>query len=67
MSRGEAMRKVSRKNYEQSLQGVVCAHSDLLLDEAPEAYKDIRVVMRGQADLVKTLYVLAPVLSVKGR
>ena len=67
MSRGEAMRKVSRKDYEQSLQGVVCAHSDLLLDEAPEAYKDIRVVMRGQADLVKTLYVLAPVLSVKGR
>jgi tRNA-splicing ligase RtcB len=67
MSRGEAMRKVSRRDYEQSLQGVVCAHSDLLLDEAPEAYKDIRVVMRGQADLVKTLYVLAPVLSVKGR
>lgn len=67
MSRGAARRKVSRKDYDKSLQFVVCAHSDVLLDEAPEAYKDIRVVMRGQADLVKTLYELTPVLSVKGR
>lgn len=67
MSRGEAMRTVTRKDYAQSLEGVVCAHSHLLLDEAPEAYKDIRVVMRGQADLVKTRYELAPLLSVKGR
>jgi tRNA-splicing ligase RtcB (3'-phosphate/5'-hydroxy nucleic acid ligase) len=67
MSRAEAMRKVSRKDYQKSLEGVICAHSELLLDEAPEAYKDIRMVMRGQADLVKTLYELMPVLSVKGR
>jgi tRNA-splicing ligase RtcB len=67
MSRGQAMRKVSRKDYQKSLQGIVCAHSGMLLDEAPEAYKDIRVVMRGQADLVKALYELMPVLSVKGR
>ena len=67
MSRGEAMRKVSRQDYERSLKGVLCAHSDLLLDEAPEAYKDIRVVMRGQADLVKTLFELSPLVSVKGR
>lgn len=67
MSRGEAMRKVSRKDYQKSLQGIVCAHSGMLLDEAPEAYKDIRAVMRGQADLVKALYELTPVLSVKGR
>jgi RNA-splicing ligase RtcB len=51
----------------ESLANVVCAHSDLLLDEAPEAYKDIRTVMRGQADLVKTVVELKPVLSVKGR
>ena len=44
-----------------------CAHSDLLLDEAPAAYKDIRVVMRGQSDLVKTVFELTPLLSVKGR
>ena len=67
MSRSEATRRVSRKDYQRSLVGVVCAHSDVLLDEAPEAYKDIRVVMRGQADLVKTLCELTPVVSVKGR
>ena len=67
MSRTEATRKVTRKDYAESLAGVVCAHSDVLLDEAPEAYKDIRTVMRGQVDLVKSLVELKPVLSVKGR
>jgi len=67
MSRTEAARKVTRKDYAESLVDVVCAHSEILLDEAPEAYKDIRVVMRGQADLVKSLVQLRPVLSLKGR
>lgn len=67
MSRTEAARKVTRKDYAESLADVVCAHSEVLLDEAPEAYKDIRVVMRGQADLVKSLVELRPVLSLKGR
>ncbi len=67
MSRSEALRKVTPKAYHQSLRGVLCAHRDLLLDEAPDAYKDIRQVMRGQADLVKTLYELSPILSLKGR
>jgi tRNA-splicing ligase RtcB (3'-phosphate/5'-hydroxy nucleic acid ligase) len=66
MSRAEAKRKVSPKMYQQALSGVVCAHNALLLDEAPAAYKDIRQVMRGQADLVKTLFELHPILSVKG-
>jgi tRNA-splicing ligase RtcB len=67
MSRTEATRTVSRKDYDRSLEEVVCAHSDLLLDEAPEAYKDIRMVMRGQSDLVKTIFEVIPLLSVKGR
>ena len=67
MSRSEAARKITRKDYAQSLAGVVCLHSDLLLDEAPEAYKDIRVVMRGQSDLVKIVRELVPLVSVKGR
>jgi tRNA-splicing ligase RtcB (3'-phosphate/5'-hydroxy nucleic acid ligase) len=67
MSRAEASRTVTRRDYEQSLQNVVCAHAEVLLDEAPEAYKDIKVVMRGQSDLVKTIFELHPVLSLKGR
>lgn len=50
-----------------SLQDVACALSEPVLDEAPEAHKDIKVVMRGQSDLVKTNFELLPVLSVKGR
>ncbi len=67
MSRAEASRTVTRRAYEESLRDVVCAHSEVLLDEAPEAYKDIKLVMRGQSDLVKTVFELYPVLSVKGR
>lgn len=67
MSRREAARRVSRREYDQSLRDVVCAHGAVLLDEAPAAYKDIRVVMRGQADLVKILFELRPLVSVKGR
>lgn len=67
MSRAEASRKVTPNDYQRSLAGVVCAHTELLLDEAPEAYKDVRVVMRGQSDLVRIRYELTPVLSLKGR
>jgi len=67
MSRREAARRVSTREYRQSLQNVVCAHGGLLLDEAPAAYKDIRMVMRGQADLVRILFELSPLVSVKGR
>lgn len=67
MSRAEASRTITRRDYEQSLRDVVCAHSDVLLDEAPAAYKNIRTVMRGQSDLVKTVYELTPLLSIKGR
>jgi tRNA-splicing ligase RtcB len=67
MSRAEAARRVSRKDYDRSVEGTVCAHEGLLLDEAPAAYKDIRTVMRGQVDLVKILFELRPLVSVKGR
>jgi len=67
MSRSEAARKITHKDYVQSLAGVVCNHGELLLDEAPEAYKDIRLVMRGQSDLVKIVRELVPLVSVKGR
>lgn len=56
-----------RSKIKCKIRQVVCAHSDLLLDEAPAAYKNIRVVMRGQSDLVKSVFELTPLLSVKGR
>jgi tRNA-splicing ligase RtcB len=67
MSRTVATRRISAKDFRTSMEGVLCKHDSALIDEAPEAYKDIGVVMRGQRDLVKVLFELKPLLSVKGR
>jgi tRNA-splicing ligase RtcB len=67
MSRAAAARSISPKRLRESMDGILCVHDGLLLDEAPDAYKDIRTVMRGQSDLVKVLYELRPVVSIKGR
>ena len=67
MSRTAAARSISPKQFRERMNGILCVHDGLLLDEAPDAYKDIRTVMRGQSDLVKVLYELRPVVSIKGR
>ena len=67
MSRGDAFRAISDKDFAASMEGVVHQHDARIKDEAPAAYKDIRRVMRSQRDLVKILYELQPLLSVKGR
>ena len=42
----------------------LCASKDL--DEAPDAYKDIDVVMENQADLVDIMVELKPLAVIKG-
>ena len=54
MSRSAAARSITQKQLRESMEGVLCVHEGLLLDEAPAAYKDIRIVMRGQSDLVRS-------------
>jgi tRNA-splicing ligase RtcB (3'-phosphate/5'-hydroxy nucleic acid ligase) len=67
MSRGDAFRAISDKDFADSMEGVVHQHDVRIKDEAPAAYKDIRRVMRSQKDLVRILHELQPLLSVKGR
>jgi tRNA-splicing ligase RtcB (3'-phosphate/5'-hydroxy nucleic acid ligase) len=67
MSRAEAFRVISDKDFNQSMEDVIHAHDPGMKDEAPAAYKDIHRVMRGQKGLVKVLHELNPLLSVKGR
>jgi len=67
MSRGEAFRRISDKDFTNSMEGVVHEHDPRIKDEAPTAYKDIRHVMRAQKDLVRVVHELRPLLSVKGR
>jgi len=66
MSRGAASRTISDKEFEASMEGVDFDGDIRLKDESPPAYKNIRSVMRGQADLITTRTELQPVLSIKG-
>lgn len=66
MSRADAFRRISDKDFEKSVQDVVHSCSERLKDESPLAYKNIESVMRGQRDLVKVSVELIPLLSIKG-
>ncbi len=62
LSRSEARRRLRRGDVEELLRerGVEVLGADL--DEAPQAYKDIAVVMAAQADLVRPVARFDPVL-----
>jgi tRNA-splicing ligase RtcB len=49
-----------------AMQGVEYRHGDAWVDEIPQAYKDIDVVMADAADLVEVTAELRQVLNVKG-
>ncbi|MGA2507070.1 MAG: RtcB family protein [Chitinispirillaceae bacterium] len=66
MSRSVAAKSISEKAFRESMKNIVYNYNELFIDEAPDAYKDIRTVMRGQKDLVKIRYELKPVVSIKG-
>lgn len=68
LARGAAARELSLARVRRSLHGVWFDDSRLpeLLDEAPEAYKDIDAVMRAQRTLTRIRDRLEPVLSWKG-
>ena len=46
--------------------GIEWGHSDAFLDEHPNAYKDIDVVMEDAADLVSVDHTLRQIVNVKG-
>ncbi|MGY1858049.1 RtcB family protein [Modestobacter sp. SYSU DS0290] len=65
-SRNAARRLFTRGDLEQRMAGIAWGHSDAFLDEHPDAYKDIDVVMRDAADLVEIRHTLRQVVNVKG-
>ncbi|MEW5852197.1 MAG: RtcB family protein [Myxococcota bacterium] len=68
LSRSEARRRVSARKLLRQMEGVFFDGrlAEQLRDEAPEAYKDVRAVMRAQAELVAVERRLTPLLSYKG-
>ena len=68
MSRQQAKRSVSLSGFEESMQNVWFNHQKTkqLLDEAPQAYKDLDQVMRDQRELVRPVRRLFPLINFKG-
>jgi tRNA-splicing ligase RtcB len=66
MSRKKAKQTITLEQHEQNTRNVVCDKSNRVLDESPEAYKNIIDVMEAQEDLVDIEYVLRQLVNVKG-
>lgn len=67
MSRTDARSRIRAADFSRSMSGVWfdARKSRGLTEEAPDAYKDIRRVMRAQRDLVRIRRTLTPVLNFK--
>lgn len=70
-SRERFRRKFSVKDLQQTSMGscVICENKDLLYEEAPQAYKDINVVIEDMVDygIIKVVAVLKPLITYKTR
>jgi tRNA-splicing ligase RtcB len=65
-SRGHAKRTITMDEFREAMVGVSTNITESVLDEAPQAYKNIEKVMKHQEDLVKIEATLKQVLCVKG-
>jgi tRNA-splicing ligase RtcB len=65
-SRSAARRRFTRADLDTRMAGIEWGNSDAFLDEHPDAYKDIDVVMHDAADLVTVDHTLCQIVNVKG-
>lgn len=65
-SRNEARKRFTMEDFDRAMQGIECKRSVEFIDELPDAYKDIDVVMENSSDLVEVKHVLKQVLNIKG-
>jgi tRNA-splicing ligase RtcB (3'-phosphate/5'-hydroxy nucleic acid ligase) len=68
LSRTDARREVTTRDVARQMKGVWFDHriASGLREEAPAAYKDIGAVLRAEAELVRVVRRLRPLLSFKG-
>jgi tRNA-splicing ligase RtcB len=65
-SRGEAKRRFTMEDLERAMGDISFRHSKSLIDEIPQAYKDIDEVMENSKELVHVDHVLRQVVNIKG-
>lgn len=66
MSRKEAHQNIDQKDFEDVMKDIVCDTDERVKDEAPQAYKDLSVVMNNQKSLTDIVHHLLPLVNVKG-
>jgi len=66
MSRTRAANTIQQDEFEAAMKGIVCDTDPRVIDEAPQAYKDLDAVMRLQQSLVDIKHRLTPLINVKG-
>jgi tRNA-splicing ligase RtcB len=65
-SRSAARKKFSQEQLREAMKGIEYRDTDAFIDEIPQAYKDIDIVMRDAADLVEVQHTLRQILNIKG-
>ena len=65
-SRSKARKLFTHDQLRTAMAGIEYRDTDAFLDEIPQAYKDIDVVMRDSADLVEIRHTLRQIVNVKG-
>ncbi|MEO2003921.1 MAG: RtcB family protein, partial [Candidatus Poribacteria bacterium] len=66
MSRTRARKTIPQDEFERAISHTFTRASRGYIDEAPQSYKDVDEVVRRQTDLVDTLHVLQPIITLKG-
>jgi tRNA-splicing ligase RtcB len=66
MSRTNARKVFTIQDHIEATRGVECRKDKSVIDETPNAYKDIEAVMNAQKDLVEIVHTLKQVVCVKG-
>jgi tRNA-splicing ligase RtcB len=65
-SRSKARKTFTRDQLREAMKGIEYRDTDAFIDEIPQAYKPIDVVMRDAADLVEIRHTLRQIVNVKG-
>ncbi|MEV4351068.1 RtcB family protein [Actinoplanes sp. NPDC049596] len=65
-SRSKARKTFTREQLREAMKGIEYRDTDAFLDEIPQAYKPIDVVMNDAGDLVEIRHTLRQIVNVKG-
>jgi len=65
-SRSAARKRFTRQQLDAAMRGIEWRHTNAFLDEIPDAYKPIDVIMDDAKDLVEVRHTLRQIVNVKG-